>query len=93
MNRFLIGVYGTGHVFNDLAAACWFNYLLYYLTEVLELESSLAGGVMLAGQIIDGICTPLVGFYSDEFDSSLGKRKPWYIAGTIIVAIAFGFIW
>ena len=82
LTKFTIGVYGTGHVFNDLAAACWFNYLLYYLTEVLEIGASAAGGVMLAGQITDGVCTPLVGFFSDKFNSPLGKREPWYILGT-----------
>jgi Na+/melibiose symporter-like transporter len=37
--------------------------------------------------------TPIVGLYSDKFNTRIGKRKPWYIAGTIIVTIAFGFIW
>ena len=49
LSKFTIGIYGTGHVFNDLAAACWFNYLLYYLTEVLEIGSAAAGGVLFAG--------------------------------------------
>ena len=49
LTKFTIGVYGTGHVFNDLAAACWFNYLLYYLTEVLGISSAGAAGVLLAG--------------------------------------------
>lgn len=26
--------YGVGHFLNDLCAACWFNYLLYYLVSV-----------------------------------------------------------
>lgn len=26
--------YGVGHFLNDLCAACWFNYLLYYLKSV-----------------------------------------------------------
>jgi Na+/melibiose symporter-like transporter len=44
-----IGIYGTGHVLNDLAAACWFNYLLYFLSEVLGIGGSEAGGIMLVG--------------------------------------------
>lgn len=26
--------YGTGHMLNDLTAACWFTYLLIFLTDV-----------------------------------------------------------
>ncbi len=26
--------YGAGHIFNDLAAACWFTYLLIYITKI-----------------------------------------------------------
>lgn len=26
--------YGVGHFLNDLCAACWFNYLLFYLKSV-----------------------------------------------------------
>jgi Na+/melibiose symporter-like transporter len=49
LTKITMGIYGTGHVFNDLAAACWFNYLLYFLTEVLGIGGAEAGGVMLAG--------------------------------------------
>ena len=27
--------YGVGHFYNDLVAACWFNYLIYFLKNVL----------------------------------------------------------
>jgi hypothetical protein len=34
LQRRSIFVYGTGHVLNDLTAACWFTYLLIFLTDV-----------------------------------------------------------
>lgn len=48
--------------------------------------------MILAGQLADGIFTPVVGLYSDKFDTRIGKRKPWYILGTIIVPISFYFV-
>lgn len=30
-----IWAYGVGHFINDLVAACWFNYLLYFLNKVV----------------------------------------------------------
>ena len=46
---------------------------------------------MLVGQISDGLFTPIVGLYSDKLNTSIGKRKPWYIAGTILVPLSFIF--
>jgi Na+/melibiose symporter-like transporter len=43
----------------------------------------------LAGQIADGCTTPLVGFASDKFQTRIGSRIPWYIAGTIIILPSF----
>jgi hypothetical protein len=28
--------FSVGHVLNDMTAACWFSYLLIYLTQVSE---------------------------------------------------------
>lgn len=77
---------------NDLCAAVWFNYLLYYLADVQRVDSATAGAVMLAGQLADGIATPLVGLYSDKFVTRIGKRKPWYIFGTILVPLCFFWV-
>lgn len=55
--------YGLGHCLNDLTAACWFNYLLFFLTTVVHTRA--APLALLIGQITDGIATPLVGFLSD----------------------------
>jgi Na+/melibiose symporter-like transporter len=47
---------------------------------------------LLAGEVSDGICTPLVGFFSDKLDSKYGKRKIWYYIGFAISFPIFGFI-
>ena len=41
----------VGHVLNDLCAAMWFSYLLVYFHQVLELNSTTAGYLLLAGQL------------------------------------------
>lgn len=93
LSKITSSLYITGHVLNDLCAACWFNYLLYFLVNVSQVSNATAGTVMLLGQLADGIATPLVGLYSDKYDTRIGKRKPWYIAGTILVPLTFFFIW
>ena len=35
--------YGVGHFINDLTAACWFNFLLFYLKEVNPIDKENPG--------------------------------------------------
>ncbi len=62
--------YGIGHFLNDLVAACWFNYLFFFLKRVVE--TPFAAYAILAGQIADGISTPIVGYLSDKYTTSYG---------------------
>ncbi len=87
MNKLQLWAYGVGHFVNDLVAACWFNYLFFFLKKIVETEA--ASAAILAGQICDGIATPIVGILSDRFNSPIGQRKPWYIAGLILVVACF----
>lgn len=43
--------YGLGHVFNDLCAAMWFSYTLFYFQVVLQMESSTAGLLLMIGML------------------------------------------
>jgi Na+/melibiose symporter-like transporter len=61
-----------GHFLNDLTAACWFNYLLFFLKTVVK--TSAASTALLAGQLCDGIATPIVGYLSDNSNSRFGKN-------------------
>ncbi|CAG9315612.1 MFSD12_2 [Blepharisma stoltei] len=93
LTEFTIWMYGIGHVMNDLCAACWVNFLMYYIIYVQNLSTVTAGIVVLMLQISDGISTPLVGFYSDKFTSRFGKRMIWFIYGTVITSVTFFFTW
>lgn len=84
--------YSVGHFSNDLCAAGWFFYFTYYLKYVIKLEGGTTGLVMLAGQVADGITTPLVGLGSDKCKTPIGSRAPWYIVGSIIVLPCFFMI-
>ena len=57
--------YGTGHVFNDMCASMYFTYGLLFWHSVVHLSNTVAGEVVLVGQLSDGIATILVGLLSD----------------------------
>jgi Na+/melibiose symporter-like transporter len=84
--------YGIGHFMNDLCASCWFFFLSYFLIEIVDIGEYNTGYVILAGQVADAIATPLVGIFSDKTNTKLGKRTPWYIGGTVLVAFSFTLI-
>lgn len=68
----LIG-YGVGHFINDLVAACWFNYLFFFLKRVVQTPA--ATYAILGGQLADGLATPIVGYLSDKYSTRFGKAK------------------
>ena len=85
--------YGVGHVLNDLCASMWFSYLLIYFHKVVIFDNINAGIFLLAGQIADGIATPIIGVQSDKSSNNrYGKRKTWHLGGTLAVAVTFPFI-
>ncbi|KAG7488023.1 hypothetical protein MATL_G00030610 [Megalops atlanticus] len=86
--------YAVGHFLNDLCASMWFTYLLVYYHAVLGFQNTYAGILLLVGQIADGICTPLIGYESDQTSGcgTYGKRKTWHLVGTVSVLISFFFI-
>ncbi|KAJ8270560.1 hypothetical protein GJAV_G00116400 [Gymnothorax javanicus] len=86
--------YAVGHFLNDLCASMWFTYLLVYYHSVLGFQNAYAGLLLLAGQVADGICTPLIGYESDLTAGcgTYGKRKTWHLVGTVSVVISFPFI-
>jgi len=53
--------YGTGHVLNDLTACIWFTYLLIFFHEVIGFSNSMAGSIMVVGQLADGCATVFIG--------------------------------
>ncbi|KAL8235929.1 hypothetical protein R6Q59_017010 [Mikania micrantha] len=79
--------YGVGHVLNDITAACWFTYLLVFMTDI-GLSPRDAATVMLSGQIADGFTTIFAGELIDRF----GHFKIWHGAGSILVAVSFSSV-
>ncbi|XP_065580765.1 major facilitator superfamily domain-containing protein 12-like [Artemia franciscana] len=85
--------YSVGHVLNDFCSSLWFTYLLVYFQYVLNMESTQAGTLLLIGQIIDGLTTPLVGLGKGK---GKGKAlccgrpyKGWHIIGAICTILGF----
>ena len=68
---------------NDLCASIWFSYTLVFLQHVMGLSTRNAGIVLLIGQLVDGIATPIIGYESDRTRgcAKYGRRKSWHLTG------------
>eukprot|EP00268_Persea_americana_P017736 TRINITY_DN1858_c1_g1_i4.p1 TRINITY_DN1858_c1_g1~~TRINITY_DN1858_c1_g1_i4.p1 ORF type:complete len:177 (+),score=33.77 TRINITY_DN1858_c1_g1_i4:427-957(+) len=87
LQRRYVFYYGVGHMLNDITSACWFTYLLLFLTEI-GLTPRDAAIVMLSGQFADGIATIVAGELIDRF----GHFKLWHAGGSVLVAISFSSV-
>ncbi|KAF5199062.1 major facilitator superfamily domain-containing protein 12-like [Thalictrum thalictroides] len=87
LGRSSVFYYGVGHMLNDITSACWFTYLLLFLTDI-GLSPRDAAAVMLSGQVADAFTTIFAGELIDRF----GHFKIWHAAGSILVAVSFSSV-
>ncbi|GFY15668.1 major facilitator superfamily domain-containing protein 12 [Trichonephila clavipes] len=63
---------------------------------ILQLDTHVAGNLLLLGQVADAISTPFVGFESDRPNDlwlcKYGRRKAWHLVGTLCVLMSFPFL-
>lgn len=69
--------FGLGHIYNDLCAGVWFSYTLLFMQGALLIPGTVAGALMMLGQVGDALFTPIVGYLIDRF----GTKQKWHIIG------------
>ena len=82
--------FGLGTVGRDMLYSMVSMFLLWYLTEVLNLSDSVMlvmAGVFTALRIFDALNDPIMGFLVDNTHTRFGKFKPWIAIGGIIGGI------
>lgn len=77
--------YSFGHLQNDLCATMWFTLLLVFFQDVVNIREKPAGYLLMWGQVVDAVCTPLIGYESDRINGCCGlpKRKSWHLLGLL----------
>jgi len=64
-------------------------YLPTFYAQHIGMSVTLVGLILFFSRLTDVITDPLVGFYSDRFESKYGKRKPFMLLGGILLIISF----
>lgn len=78
-------LYGLGHMYNDLCAAMWFSYMMLFFQAVLEMRAVVSGAMMLLGQVVDALATPVIGILADKYST----KKIWHLLGCVLVTCTF----
>lgn len=82
--RYALGMLGMSIPMNMIRG----SMLLFYV-DILGLDVRSYGVVMLVYAVIDAIDNPVLGYLSDRTRSRFGRRKPWLVVGTTVMAAAF----
>lgn len=65
------------------------GYMLFFLTQALEISPVWAGLAMLVPRLWDGLTDPLMGAISDRTKSRFGRRRPYLLIGSILYGVSF----
>lgn len=68
-------------------------FFLFFLTEVAGLPPSRAGLVLLIGRAVDAFTDPLMGRVSDATTWRFGRRRPYFLLGSIPFGLTFALLW
>ena len=81
--------YGSGDFGFNLYFAGLNLYLLYYYTDVLHIDPSIAGLIIMLPIIWDGISDPLMGWVVTRTRSRFGKFRPYILFGAPVMGLSF----
>lgn len=82
--------FGLGTIGRDMFYSLESMYLLFFLTEVRQLDDAmlaLVGGVLTVLRILDAFNDPITGVIIDNTHSRWGKFKPWILTGALVSAL------
>jgi len=75
--------FGIGDLGGNLFFTAMGFYSLIYLTDTVKVAAALAGAAILIGKFWDAFTDPMMGFISDRTRSRWGRRRPYFLFGSI----------
>ena len=82
--------YGLGTVGRDMVYTMISMYLMFYLTDVLQLPDGVlwwVTAIIMGARVFDAFNDPFMGVIVDNTHTKYGKFKPWICIGVVLVSI------
>jgi len=89
LRRALCLAYGAGSIGAGIFSTIPGLLLLFYLTDTLAVPAGLAGLALLIPKLWDVITDPIVGAWSDRTRTRWGRRRPFLLAGALLLPPCF----
>lgn len=81
--------YGLGDIYGGGSGTIISFYYLVFLTDVIGISPALAGTTILISKVYDSITDPFEGVLSDRTRTRLGRRRPYLLAGILLIFLSF----
>lgn len=85
--------YGLGAVSSGIKNGGFDYFLLIYYNQIVGLDARLVGLALAIALVFDAVSDPVVGYWSDNLHSRLGRRHPFMYAAAIPVSLTFFLLW
>ena len=82
-----LGAFATTTMLNGVSIV-----LLFFLVNFVKIEPVIAGGLLFASKLFDGIIDPPIGVLSDRTESRLGRRRPWMLGAAFFCGLSFALL-
>ncbi|MDR0442856.1 MAG: glycoside-pentoside-hexuronide (GPH):cation symporter [Treponema sp.] len=82
--------FGLGTIGRDMVYSIVSMYLIYYLTDVINLPTGTlwwVAGIILIARVYDALNDPVMGFIVDNTHTRWGKFKPWIAIGAVLSSV------
>lgn len=82
--------FGLGTIGRDMLYSLVSMYLIFYLTDIVELSNSVlwwVTAIIMGARIFDALNDPIMGVIVDNTRTRWGKFKPWITIGAIASAV------
>ena len=82
-----LGAFATTTMLNGVSIV-----LLFFLVNFVKIEPVIAGGLLFASKLFDGLIDPPIGVLSDRTESRLGRRRPWMLGAAFFCGLSFALL-
>jgi len=87
------GAFGFGAVATGVTDTGFNYFLLIFYSQVVGLDARLVGLAITISLFVDAFADPIVGYWSDNIHSRVGRRHPFMYFSAIPVAISYMLLW